>query len=393
MSNPPANLIEFWNQTEDPEFNAAENLANPPPRAFTVMSGAELRAVRLPPKVNVLGDGVIALGQLTTIVGQGGTGKSRIAMQIAVSQVLGASFAGLSTHPVALRHLLIGTENSIHRQQSDYVRMTSRLTPEQQALVDSHIIFHVVQGIDDAFINLGHDDIRRKWLDTLELVRPDCVFVDPYGEVHIGDINRDADVRHTLRELTKVCRTHSQDTAIVVLHHARTGRQNIAQAMGFDRANFALGSKALYSGCRCQLNIAPKDPEDGSGIVLVCGKANDFKPFPPVGLNLNEESMCYEVDRDFDAESWLDNVEGKTTGQSASIMDVVHAVNAGQVAYNDLCKAVCHNTGCSKSTAKRRIQDASDKNYIRKDAKGRYLTTKKSASICKSVPSEELGFS
>jgi hypothetical protein len=392
MSNPPANLIEFWNQTEDPEFNAAENLANPPPRAFTVMSGAELRAVRLPPKVNVLGDGVIALGQMTTIIGQGGTGKSRAAMQIAVSQVLGASFAGLATHPVPLRHLLIGTENSIHRQQGDYVRMTSKLTPGQQALVDSHVFFHVVQEIDDAFINLGHDDIRRKWLDTLELVRPDCVFIDPYGEVHIGDINRDADVRHTLRELTKVCRRHNQESAIVIIHHGRTGRQNIAQAVGFDKGNFALGSKALYSGCRCQVNIAPRDAEGGCGIVLTCGKANDFKPFAPVGLVLEEETMSYRVDADFDAESWLDNVEGKNTGQSASIMDVVRAISAGTGNYNQLCKAVCESSGCSRSTAKRRIQDAAEKNYIRRNSDGLYVVTRKAASLSKPEAQEMTGF-
>jgi hypothetical protein len=389
MSN-PNDLIEFWNQTEDPEFNAAENLANPPPRSFTVMSGAELRAVRLPPKVNVLGDGVIALGQMTTIIGQGGTGKSRVAMQIAVSQVLGASFAGLATHPVPLRHLLIGTENSIHRQQGDYVRMTSRLAPGQQALVDSHVFFHVVQEIDDAFINLGHDDIRRKWADTHDLVRPDCVYIDPYGEVHIGDINKDADVRHTLRELTKVCRRHNPDTAIVILHHARTGRHNIAQAVGFDKGNFALGSKALYSGCRCQLNIAPRDPDGGGSLVMSCGKANDFKPFAPVGLVLEEETMLYAVDPTFDPVAWLDDVEGKVSGKSASILDVIHAINAGSRSHGDLCKAVSDATGCSRSTAKRRIQDASEKNYARKDSKGRYALTAKASALCQDDPDNEL---
>lgn len=391
MTEPP-DLIQFWQQTEDPDFHAVENSTNPPPRPFTILNGAQLRGIQLPPKVNVLGDGVIALGQLTTVIGQGGTGKSRVVMQMCFAQVLGLPFAGMATHPKPLRHLLIGTENSIYRQQSDYLKMTGTLTPEQQALVDAHIFFHVVQEIDDAFINLGQTDIRNKWLDTLDMIKPDCIYIDPYGEVHIGDINKDADVRHTLREITKVCRKHSQDTAIIIVHHARTGRQNIAQAVGWDKGNFALGSKALYSGCRSQVNIAPADPEDPSRIVISCGKSNDAKPFEPVGLKLDENTMLYDIDPCFDLQAWKDDVEGKNSGQSASIQDVIIAINAGETSYSDLCKAICDNSGCSKSTAKRRVQDAMEKNYVRKDSKGRYLLTKKGATICPQETSTQTGF-
>ena len=350
------------------------------PKPFTILSGAELRNVTVPPKTNILGDGVIALGQLTTVIGQGGTGKSRFAMQTAISQTLGWSVAGLKTHPQPLKHLLIGTENSIHRQKSDYLKMTVALSPDKKTLVDAHVFFHIVREVDDAFINLGSDDIRKKWLDTIEAVNPDCIWVDPFGEVNAGDINKDADVRHTLRELTKVCRRFNQNTAIIILHHGRTGRQNIAQAVGWDKGNFALGSKALYSGARSQINIAPADPDDHSRIVLSCGKSNDAKPFDPVGLKLNEDTMLYDTDASFDLNAWKDDIEGKQSGQTASIKDVIEAIRSGNSTHTDICNHVVDASGCSSRTAKRRVSDSIEKGYVRKRKSGQYTLTNKSTN-------------
>ena len=351
------------------------------PTPFTVLSATELLAKEIPPKTNVLGDGVITHGQLTTLIGQGGTGKSRVAMQIALSQVLGWTFAGFATHPAPLRHLLIGTENSIHRQQSDLRKMTDALDDEQRQRLGEHLFFHVIDQIDDAFINIGSDDIRAKWLLTLEHFKPDCIYIDPFGEVNVGDINKDADVRHTLRELTKICRRHNHDSAIIIVHHGRTGRQNIAQAVGWDKGNFALGSKALYSGARSQINIAPADPDDHSRIVLSCGKSNDAKPFDPVGLKLNDHTMLYDTDPTFDLNAWKDDVEGKSSGQTASIKDIVEALRAQNKTHNAICHHVMDATGCSLKTAKRRLGDTLEKDYARKASNGQYNLTPKAINL------------
>lgn len=319
---------------------------------------------------------MIVLGQLTSILGQGGTGKSRYAMNIAVSQILGRLFAGFPTHPQPLKHLMIGTENSIHRQQTELRKMTAGLTPEELELLGEHLFFHVVESIDDAFINIGSPEILEKWRQTLDQFRPDVIYVDPFGEIVIGDVNKDADVRHTLRELTRICRRHSHDTAIVVIHHARTGRGNIAQAVGYDKGNYGLGSKALYSGVRSQINLAPADPEDTSRIVMSCGKSNDAKPFKPIGLQMNEATMTYQVDPSFDLDAWLNDVEGKQRGQVASVADTVRAVNAGNTRYADIAKAVADETACSVATAKRRIREAVDGGYLRKGTNGDYTTAK-----------------
>lgn len=348
----------------------------PAPKPFTVLSAAELLERELPEKVSILGDGIIVMGQLTSVLGQGGTGKSRYTMNLAKSQILGHDFAGFPTYPQPLKHLLIGTENSIHRQQSELRKMTASLTPEERALLGEHLFFHVVESMDDAFINFGSPEIAKKWEQTLEAIRPDVIYVDPFGEIVIGDVNKDADVRHTLRELTRICRRHNHDTAIIVVHHARTGRGNIAQAVGYDKGNYGLGSKALYSGVRSQINLAPADPEDSSRIVMSCGKSNDTKPFKPMGLKLNEATMTYEVDTLFDVDAWLSDVEGKQRGQVASVADTVRAVEAGNIRYADIAKAVVDETACSVATAKRRIKEAVDGGYLRKRTNGNYAPAK-----------------
>jgi hypothetical protein len=377
----PSTPRNIWDGIEDPSFSQAEEQTRPAPNPFTILSGAELRQVTLPAKIDVLGDGAISLGQLTTIIGQGGTGKSRFAMQVAISQILGWNVAGMKTHPAPLRHLLIGTENSIHRQQHDFLRMTAALSSIQKTQVDRHIFFHVIREIDDAFINIGADDIKKKWRDTLKAIKPDCIYIDPFGEVNIGDINKDADVRQTLREITKVCRRHNQDTAIILIHHGRTGRQNIAQAVGWDKANFALGSKALYSGSRSQINIAPADPEDTSRIVVSCGKSNDAKPFDPVGLKLCEETMLYDIDTSFDLQTWKDDVEGKRSNANFSLKEVAQILTRGPMKNSAIHAELGGADAGSRRSLDRILAKGKTEGYFRTGNDGYKLTPKGQAII------------
>lgn len=347
------------------------------PSPFTILSATELLTKQIPPRVNILGDGIIVMGQLTSVLGQGGTGKSRYVTQLALSQVLGRDFAGFPTHPEPLTHLLIGTENSIHRQQAELRKMTADLTDPQRETIGRHLYFHTVETMDDNFINIGSSEILNKWKCTLEQIRPDVIYIDPFGETVIGDVNKDIDVRHTLRELTRICKSHNQDATIILVHHARTGRGNIAQAVGYDKGNYGLGSKALYSGVRSQINLAPADPEDSSRIVMSCGKSNDTKPFKARGLKLNEATMTYQPDPTFDVDAWLADVEGVQRGQSASIADAVRAVQAGHTRHGTITQAIIDDTGCARATAARRIKEAVESGYLRKRSSGDYIPAKK----------------
>ena len=91
--------------------------------------------------------------------------------------------------------------------------------------------------------------------------------------------------------------------------------------------------------------------------------------------------MLYQPDSTFNLQTWKDDVEGKTAGQSAAIKDVIITIREGANAHTAICEAICDATGCSRSTAKRRVQDAMDKNYVRKGSDNLYTLTEKSINI------------
>jgi hypothetical protein len=90
-------------------------------RPYSTRAWDELARMQLTPPEIVWGG--FALGGSCVIFGQGGLGKSRFALNLARNQVLGIPFAGIPTAPRPLRHLMMGSENSIHRLQSDVRRM------------------------------------------------------------------------------------------------------------------------------------------------------------------------------------------------------------------------------------------------------------------------------
>lgn len=196
----------------------------------------------------------------------------------------------------------------------------------------------------------------------------------------MGDINKDADVRHTLRELTKVCRRFDPTTAIVIVHHGRTGRQNIAQAVGWDKGNFGLGSKALYSGTRSQINIAPADPNDHARIVVSCGKSNDAKPFDPVGLKLNDETMLYDTDTSFDLNAWKDDVEGKRSTANFTIVEVAQAIEGGAKKIAEIHKELGGEEAGSRRSLQRILLKGKNEGYFRTGKDG-YKVTQKATNL------------
>lgn len=356
--------------TMDEAFRLEDEAALPTPKPYTVKSWGQILAASLPPRIAIYGD-LFALRQVQVVVGQGGVGKSRWVTGLAVAQVLGREFCGLPTHAKPLRWLFLGTENSLHRQQNDLKAIHSTVNSTENTLLDSHLFFQVVDSLEDAFMSLSETAIQQKWRDTIKEVNPDVVVVDPFGEAMAGDVNKDQDVRATMRTLVRVCRCVNHEAGIVILHHARTGRQNIGQAAGWDKANFALGSKALYSGCRAMINLAPGKADDSGSVVMSCAKANDCRPFETRGLMLDEATMTYVVDPGFDLDAWQADVDGKRAAKSGgmSVMDVVDACQ-DRVEKKDLVDRLMAEKGVSKPCVYKWILRAKEISAIREGKEG-----------------------
>ena len=281
---------------------------------YSTRSWAELVEMNLPaPKPVWCG---IVLGALGVIFGQGGIGKSRIALNLARNQVLGLPFAGLSTGAEPLRHLMMGSENSIHRLQGDARRMGAGLDAQQIAKLGDHIRLATLESPEDSFLSLAPGGNIEKWRTTLEAFPPDVLWADPWGDLLDGEANSDEDARRTIATLRSLLHRVNPQAAIVILAHSRTGSANIAQAIGYDAANFGKGSKALYSAARCVINLAPGDETENPCIVAIHAKSNDGPRERPRAIRLDAETMTYSMDHDFDFEAWRESVSLRAQGKS-----------------------------------------------------------------------------
>ena len=340
---------------------------------YSTRSWADLKDVELEPRVFFWGE-LFALGQLHVMFGQGGLGKSRISLNLARNQVLGLKFCNLPTGPKPLRHLMMGSENSIHRLQDDVRAMSINLKPDEIALLEEHVHLATLEGAEDAFINLGDEQNVRRWEATVAATRPDVVWVDPWGDILIGD-GTDREVRETLTAIKILVRRVNPDAALVVMAHARTGAQNIALAGGFGAADFGKGSKALYSAARAVVNLAPYDESDNPEVVTVCAKFNDAKKYPPFKMKMNEETHTYRHAGAVDLEGWRARVKAagadkrrkaraaiKPKPDSKAVEKIIRELLAGgPLAQEELIKKVSEAYQLSEKEATQLVRDAKGK--------------------------------
>jgi RecA-family ATPase len=377
-------IRDIWDEIEDDLFRQVEDEAQGrPAKSFTTMSARQLLEAELPRLVWVWGKGLITRGQLCAIVGQGGTGKSRITLQVAVDERAGVAPLGIAgaTPGKPNRWLFVGTENGIHRLQEELGKMCSVYQGEQRDRVLDGIHFHVLKEDDDADILLREDNLGR-WKAMLEEVAPTVVVADPFGDLHPGDINKPAEVRATVRAFMRLCRSVDKDMAMVIIHHARAGRNNIAGAVGWDQGAFSLGAKDITTMARVQLNVTFTDPEDWGKVMVSLGKANDTERIEPIGLCLNRETMRYEVDMDFDLDEWKADLDGKrSAGTKVSVGQVLQEIveTGGPEPRKkwDWLKAVGDKFGVTGKTIEGKIKRALEHGYVREDSKGVFRVTEK----------------
>ncbi len=292
------------------KWRDAEAAAEPKP--YTTRAWDELaRLILEPPEIVWAG---WTLGALCVFFGVGGLGKSRLALDLARCQVLGWQFAGMDTAPRPLKHLFVGSENSIHRLQHDVRKMSGGLTPAQMALLGDHIRLATLEAFDDVNIAMTANN-EGKWRATLEAFPPDVLWVDPFGDVLDGEANADDAIRSTLGNLRRLLRKVSPNAGLGVLAHSRTGAGNLLQAVGYDASNFGKGSKALFSAARVVWNLAPGDDGDDPPVVCVQAKSNDAQRVAPFAVRLDHDTMTYCRDDGFDFTAWQEDLAYQARGR------------------------------------------------------------------------------
>jgi KaiC/GvpD/RAD55 family RecA-like ATPase len=377
---------DIWDEIEDDLFNKVEDKEHGrPAKAFTTVTAAELMAMDIPAPQHVWGPGIITRGQLTAVIGQGGTGKSRLLMQAAVEERANLAPLGFAlpegSKRLANRWLFVGTENSMRRLQGELKLMLARFTEQQRLEIGQGIHFHILKEDDDMDIMLREDNLNR-WRAMLDAVAPTVVVVDPFGDIHPGDINKPAEVRATVRAFMKVCRSADHEMAMVIIHHARAGKTNIAGAVGWDQGAFSLGAKDITTMARVQINVTFTDPEDWGKVLISLGKANDMERFDPRGFRLNRETMSYEVDPDFDLDEWKADLDGKrspatkvTVGQV--LQEIIETGGPQPRKKWDWFKEIGAKYNVTGKTVEGKIRRALEMGFVREDSKGIFRVTEK----------------
>jgi hypothetical protein len=163
----------------------------------------------------------------------------------------------------------------------------------------------------------------------------------------------------TLQTLSRICRKGNPRRAIVVLHHALTGKAGSSRATGYDRASFSRNSKVLLGWTRAQFNLAPVDPDNNERLIVACGKCSNGREFPAFGIRLNPETMIYECDPTVDVAQWEKDIAGsKDKSPQANPDRVRELCEPGGMSKAALSKAIIADCGCARGQSYKLIDRA-----------------------------------
>jgi hypothetical protein len=302
---------------------------------LTIRTISEILTMRFDDADLILPNGYLALGERTAVCGMGGVGKSRLISQLALCCRAGRNFLGWETRGGQLKWLFLQTENSNRRLKFDLERMLTAFSASQREAINAGVFFHTLEADDDGFLLLDPENISRI-ADAIEATAADIVVFDPLRDFSTDDLNADRHMTETLREISRVTKRGNPKRIPLIIHHAGTGRAGIQKAIGFDRSSFGRNSKVLFSWARAQINVAPALPDDNSTIILTSGKCSNAPEFEPIAARLDEATMLYQRDENFDLNAWRQSVE---TSRGATPKLTLEAVFEILPAYGSMLKS------------------------------------------------------
>ncbi len=344
-------------------------------KPLTFRSIVEIMAYQPDENDLILSDGYLCKGERSTWLGQGGLGKSRLSIQLACCCTLGRDFLGVETRGKGQRWLFLQTENGLRRLKYDLEHMRLGYSAAEWLHVQDHIFFHTLEADEDGVILLNEEEHFARAAELIIRVDADVVVVDPLRDSHGGDLNGDQEMTSATRNLTRLAKVGGRtDRALLVLHHALTGKAGAGKATGFDRSSFGRNSKVLQGWTRAQMNIAPGSADNSDVLVIASGKNNNFKEFPPFAIELDPRTMSYQVKPDFDMEAWLAEITGtkKSTKKAGEdeILTVLHAAG-GRLEKKKLIEQARARTGRGEVHLRKVIGEMTEAGSVREESEPR----------------------
>lgn len=297
---------------------------------LTMRSPGEILAMKFSPTDILLENGYLSRGDSLVIAGQGGIGKSRIVMQLAISCITGLPFFGWDTNAPGIKWLIIQTENSNRRLQADLKAMLSEGSPQMIEAVNARLRIHTLESDEDSFVSLSDPGAVHRIDAAIQDYNPDVVVFDVLRDFATGDLNSDADMAATCSAIGRITRKGNPKRIPLVIHHALTGKSGAARATGFDRSAFGRNSKVLQGWTRAQINLAPYSGEDNEVLIVASGKANNFQEFNPKAVRLNQTTLTYEPDDSIDIEAWQTSIGADRKKKTPTVKDVRAIVDTSE---------------------------------------------------------------
>lgn len=340
------------------------------PPSLTVRRPGEILGMKFNDDDLYLKNGIFAKGQPLTLLGPGGIGKSRLLLQLVVCLASGRQFLGWDTTTRPLKCLVLQGENSNRRLYADLAGIRKWVGEDSWTKVEANLVLHTLENDIDGLLSLTDHPSKERLAHAVKAAGADVVVFDPLYAFALGNLNTDAAMRKTCEAISELAKLGNPDVAIIIVHHALTGKAGAQKATGFDRASFGRGSKALQFWTRGQINVAPANENDNTRLVVACGKNSNGPDFQPFGIALNPGTMTYEIDPEFELEKWKMEIGGGSSSDGKATPEGIAAlVKDLPLGRKDLTALIMEEFMCGKSTAYNLIKNADGKSIRRNNTR------------------------
>jgi hypothetical protein len=297
----------------DEWVNAATKLpkANPPLKPVSVFD--VLTSPSEPPVF--VWDGYLPRGQVALLGAHGGTGKSTIALMLAVCTVLGRPLFGVAT--VKSNVLFVSLEDGVNIVRHRLASICRAWQVDPALLREG---FHVVDGTESPELfsaeTRGSGETTASYRELRKIVQSEnigLVLVDNASDAFGGDEIQRRQVRAFMRSLAEIARL--TDCAVVLLAHVDKATSRNKKAEGGEGYS---GSTAWHNSARSRLFLTRGD--DGL-LTLEHQKSNLGRMREPLTLEWLEGGFPQVAQGGgFDADGVIASKQGRADDEYAAVL-------------------------------------------------------------------------
>jgi hypothetical protein len=354
-----------------------------PSKVFDLIPAGSLLAT-LPPRREWVIENFLPSKIVAAIIAAGGTGKSYLAMHIAVSVASGTLLFESSLPKNAAQVVFISGEDDAPELQRRLHKAVAGLSPKEVALVNQNLHFIDLADSFELFTertNKGEVDItqvpRMICDQIIKEVGPNIglVIVDPVARFRGGEENLAADATRFVQALQQI--RDQLNTCVLALHHVNKG------AGTGGNQNNARGSSAFIDGVRLvfQLN-ALLEPEIRQSygnplglpqlLTLQSVKSNYGKPAEPMVLARRDDGSLELFD-----------VAAKDHQQN-DLLKEIEGCNLSKTQFKELYGGVKKKFGLAEKALMKRLEQLNQEGFITIPNRGAMTVTESGKKLTNS---------